>query len=483
MKKRLLFMGLVASVMLLASCTKDDMEYLKHPYRVQGELNPTFRLPVVSSGQLNLRDLLKSFDGGFSGNLDVNDTTIVFIYEDSFNDSIEVNATKKHVATKGRHASKGATGDIMLQVDTTISYSIPIDIFDQADLQDVVEAGISIERLLVSLRANIHGHSQSQHVDSVLREYVSVRIDTLNIEYQGHNGATYLYGGMPNVAVNINNIVDGGTLDLTGNNQLNLASIINRLPRSITFSFKLHLMVDRGIMVDNMSDFESIKNNEFSKLLDSLNMSKFYYNADIQVRLPFEVGIENLKFSYPLALRGNGESGTESIFDVLDSTLSKLFGEGAVSMDSSSVIAFLVLQNGMPLNFNLDATFVDANGNEIDTMFTHRLIPSATTIPTGLPNVMQADPARPGVAAIPVALTVGQLETFLSADSLRLDMSLNTNDANIGRHVRVRPDDYLNIRLHIQLSPDIKIDMPLFDGFGNLIPGLSRIPIIGDMFN
>jgi hypothetical protein len=483
MKKRFLCLCLTAAALLMVACSPDERELLRHPYRVQGELNPTYRLPVVSSGQLNLRDLLMSFDGTMSGNLELNDTTIVFLYSDSFNDSIvpQGGNSKRGQARVKHNGAKSATGIILMQVDTTISYSIPIDLFDKADLQNLVEADISIERLLLDLTAHISGYSNSPTVNETLREYVTAIIDSLEIIYEGHNGAMYNYLGLPDgLSVQIDDIVEGGSLDLSGDNQINLASIINRLPRNITFSFKLHLLVDNGILVDNMSDFASIQNNEFSKLLDSLQMTKFYYNADLAVRVPFEVGIGGLTFSYPLELNQNASEQNESIFDILDSTLTKLFGEGAVSMDSSNVVAFLVLENAMPLEFGLDATFLDANDNEIDTMFTGRVIPAADTMATGLPGVYQSNPARPGIANIPVALTVGSLQNFLNAAKLRLDLSLRTNYNNENKRMRVRPDDYLNVRLHIQLNPNIVIDMPLFDGFGS-IPGLSNIPVIGDI--
>ena len=135
MKKRLFLMGLVASVLLLSSCNKDDMELLKRPYRVQGSLNPTYRLPLVSSGQLNLGDLLKTFDGTLGANMVVTDTVIIFYYDMSVRDSIEVGVGSKKAPTAPmkRGAVKGRTGDIMLQVDTTLSYTVPIDLFDKAE--------------------------------------------------------------------------------------------------------------------------------------------------------------------------------------------------------------------------------------------------------------------------------------------------------------------------------------------------------------
>jgi hypothetical protein len=42
MKRTILLASLMATVLLAASCSKDDLELLKHPYRVQGTLDPSY---------------------------------------------------------------------------------------------------------------------------------------------------------------------------------------------------------------------------------------------------------------------------------------------------------------------------------------------------------------------------------------------------------------------------------------------------------
>ena len=83
------FLLALAAVTLLAACNKDDMALLQHPYRVQGEVSPSFGLPVISNGQMNLNDLLLSFDGTFSG-LITDDNTITFEYKDTIRETIPI---------------------------------------------------------------------------------------------------------------------------------------------------------------------------------------------------------------------------------------------------------------------------------------------------------------------------------------------------------------------------------------------------------
>lgn len=476
MKKRILMMGLAATMLLFASCTDDDMQLLKAPYRVQGEIAPNFRLPVISRGELNLNQLLQTFDGTFSGNLDVNDTTIVFIYQDEFKDSIEVNTTNKHYrgAKSGRlHAPK--SGNELISLDTVISYSVPIDLFDRTDMQSLAQADITIESLLLDLKATIRG-TCPPNAEQAVHDYVTARFDQLAIDYEGHDGVIYHYDEMPPVSMVVTDIIEGGSLNLTEENRLNLASIINRLPRRIDLSFHLHVSVDDGFADENTQDLEHIQH--FQELLDSLGMTTLYYDADIDVRVPFEVHIGNLNYSYNLALTGTGSSeNSASIMDQLDSTLNSLLGEGAVSIDSSTVTAYLVLQNGIPLNFSLSGVLVDENGNELSTLLTNQSVPSAKTIPTQTPGVSMADTNNPGIATIEMPLTVAQLEAFTQASDLRLDLGMSTDGTD---HKRVGPYDYLRMSLQIKLSPDIVIDMQLFRGFGDLLGGL---PVVGRYFN
>ena len=93
----------LASVLLLVSCNKDDMELLRSPYRLQGELSPSFGLPVISNGQLNLNDLLMSFDGTFEG-LITDDNTITFEYKDTIRETIPIGSM---IAKRGGERKSG----------------------------------------------------------------------------------------------------------------------------------------------------------------------------------------------------------------------------------------------------------------------------------------------------------------------------------------------------------------------------------------
>lgn len=488
MKRKLFLAALLSSVVLLMSCNKDDMELLKHPYRVQGELTPSFGLPVISSGQLNLNDLLTSFDGTFSG-LITADNTITFHYDTSIRDSIIIGemitkgvpSGQRSVASSRKpmvkHGRKEYTAPFISR-DTVFEYSIPIDFFDKTDMQSIVNAGLSINELRLNLGAYVRGECPA-NVDSVLRAYVTARFDNVTIRYMDHDYQVHTFTGFADQSLVLHDIINGGTVNF---DSVNLASIFNSMPRMITAGVHMHVEVDSGLLIDNWHNILTDTNgiNSFSALLDSLRLTKLLFGGDLDVKLPFEVRIEGLPYSYDLELKGNGSEESASVFDQLDTMLTNLLGDGAVSLDSSKVSAIFKFSNGIPLDLTLSGTLVDANGMETYVLFDSKKIASAVTGPVpGRPGVVQA--VRDSTSLVEIPLTVEGLERLTQASKLRLRLLLATADfASDPSYRSVKRDDYLRIKMMVKLDPSIRIDMELFDGFGDMI---GNLPVIGGFIN
>lgn len=474
------FLLALAAVTLLAACNKDDMALLQHPYRVQGEVSPSFGLPVISNGQMNLNDLLLSFDGTFSG-LITDDNTITFEYKDTIRETIPIGGMivkggrKPAPRWKTTHRAKSVIPFIAR--DTMIEYTIPIDFFDKADMQSIVDGNMSINELQFNLDAVVQG-ACPPNVDSALRAYVSARFDNVTIKYTGHDNQLHTFTGFASQSLMLNDIIEGGAVNF---DSVNLAEIINSLPRSITAGFHLHVEVDSGLVLDNLgllTDTSGI--NSFNALLDSLRMTSITIGANMQVLLPFEVRIGGLPFSYDLDINGNSDGNSSSIFDQLDSTLTHLLGEGAVNMDSSKVTALMKFSNGIPLDLMLSGTLVDANGMETYMLFGEQRVASAVTAPVpNRPGVVQA--VRDSTTIVEIPLNVEGLSRLTQASKLRIRLLMATPDFSTDPSYKmVKKDDYLRLKMMVKLDPSIQIDMQLFDGLGNTLGGL---PIIGNMFN
>lgn len=474
MKRTIFLASLLALVLPFTSCSKDDMELLKHPYRVQGNLDPTFELPVISSGQLNLNDLLMSFDGTFSGIItDAN--TITFHYDTSIRETIQIGGMigKQQPAGKGSRLKTAPSPKMsnppFIARDTIIEYSIPIDLFDKADMQAIVDGNIAINELLFNLDVFVQGGCPP-NVEQVLRDYVQARIDQLTIRYVDHGNVPHTFTGFASQSLVLDDIINGGTVSF---DDINLAEIVNSMPRYITASFHMNIEVDSAIVYDNLGDALSNPDavSSFETLLDSLKMTYLTFGADLNVDLPFEIRIGNLPYSYDLEINGEGNSSNTSVIDQLDSLLTSILGEGAASIDSSKVTAIIILDNGIPLDLTLDGVFMDQNGLPSYTLFSNQLVASAHTVPvSGRPGVSEADTSTRTRVEIP--LTVEGLDKMVNASSLQLRLKLATTDNDFKQ---IRRDDYLKIKLLVKIDPSINIDMEVFDP--------TEFPIVGDILN
>jgi len=357
--------------------------------------------------------------------------------------------------------------------DTIFTYTLPIDFFDKAEVQSLVDGDLSIHELRLDIDAVLQGHCPP-NVDSALRAYVTARFDSVTIQYTSHDNQTSTFTGFADQSLELDDIIAGGTLSF---DSINLAEIVNSMPRELTVGLRLHIDVDSGLVLDNLNNIltDTSAITSFNALLDSLKMTSIDIGANITAKLPFEVRIGSLPYSYDLELNGDSANTSEgSIFDALDSTLTRLLGEGAVNIDSSKVTAFIKFSNGIPLELTLAGSLVDENGMETEVLFASQKIASAITGPVeGRPGVVQA--VRDSTTLVELPLTVEQLDKLTQASKLRLHLLLATPDFSTDPSYKmVKRDDYLKIKMMVRLDPSIQIDMPLFEGFGSM-------PVIGNI--
>ena len=461
MNKRILMVGVAIVALLFTSCRKEDMELLKHGYRVQGEVSPSFEVPV-SSGEMTLDDLLTKLGGSLDGYV-TNDTVITFKYEMLLSDTIDVGGmmTTPATATKrsGHKPLPSKTGTPLIEKDTLIQYSLPIDFFSQVDL--LQENDISIGHLWLNLDALVQGFCP-ENVRTSLQKYCWISMDSLAVQYDGKHGHQD-FGVVPEASILINDITADNRLAF---DSVNLADIINSLPTQITVMFRMHLFVDEDFATDGLGSLENIT--YFQELLDSLKMTRLVYGANIGVNLPFEIHIGALAYSYQLDFgQQSGTGQNESVLDQIDGILTDALGEGSITLDSSALTVILRFNNGIPLNIDLTGTLLDANGmplldaNGLPLMLlAGDRIASAQTAPVpGTTGVSQA--VAPTRSEIAVELTMAQAKQFLSASSLRLDMLMTTDGTD---SKRIRRTDNLKMDLLVKINPNIKIDyeVPLF---------------------
>ena len=92
-------------------------------------------------------------------------------------------------------------------------------------------------------------------------------------------------------------------------------------------------------------------------------------------------------------------------------------------------------------------------------MFSDAIIASANTTPmVGNPGVSEA--SSPKMSRVYVPFDMDMLNQLMEAKTIKMAMNLSTNGTD---KMSIQRDDFLNIKMKVQLHPSLTIDMPLFN--------------------
>ena len=446
MKKQLLIAALLAMTAMTTSCVKDALDIMRHPIDMEGDIDPNFQLPVASSDSIHLGDLMSMLSSDFSAYI-TDDDVITFTYSGSFDSTINVGSFTKHrpAAAKG-HRHPG-TKDALVRQAQWVEYTIPIDFFNNLDLGGTNIDDISIGQLLLTLSASIHGDCPDPEARQKLIDCGSAIVDSLSIGCVGKSGATF-DTLIPMNPLVMSDVVTGGTLSF---DHVNLAKIFNMFPTSITFRFRIELAVSENILANP----QDIMN--FQDLLDSLQMSYFYYGVDYNVLIPFQIHIGNMSYNYPLNISqsSSSEEGSNSLqetYDKIRDILDNQLGDKVDYDFDSLVIIKFKIDNGIPLNISLNGTFIDENGLPNGTMFQNKPIAAAPVDPVTL----EANGTTPTLFSVPLNMEL--LEKFANAHQIDLSLSLSTPGT---QPVKIKKSDSMKLKMYVQIHPKISFNWHL----------------------
>ena len=437
--KKTSLLALVLMLTLLSSCVRDeDLELLRHPIHVQGEVDPYLGVPIAY-GQMNLSEVLEMLSSQYDGYL-MPDTDIVIIQFDTSVTDI-INATpsgSKGAPNKGGVGTKDGT--FLNFVDTVKEYSVNITLFDDARLQNIVPGNMDISHLYMNLNVAYQGHCQPGWEDTI-RDNVIAVADSLVIKYTDHNYQTHVFTGMPTIPpITINDVLNRQTISFT---DVDLAPIINSLPRKITASFRFKFQVKDSWIVNNAM------NPNFSKMMDTIKMTYLEYDANLRVEFPFEIHIGILPYNFDINL-GDGLSTVD--FDQFLSSLGD--NVDAELKDSYLNLAF---DNGIPFDFMLSATMLDSNGVELFQIVNLDTIQSAPIAPIPGDNSGTYESVGTTRTIVRALLNSEKLELLKQGRTIRMGLAMST-----GTHrVAVQRTNSLKVKASIQVHPSATIDIPL----------------------
>lgn len=451
MRKQVLLACVFIAAALMSSCRKEDLDMLRNPIHVQGGITPNLQLPLASSSRMNFGDILSMFDGTFSNVMVPGTDLIIFTYDTSFSDS----APLSQMSSKGGHSPKIIT-------HKWVEKTIDIDLFEKSDMSLVEDADITIAELMLDMEATMQTISHDTTAARLLHDYGSARLDSLQISYVGMNDVVGSLGTQNVPPLIINDL----TALSTWAAEVNLAEIFNKRPKSITYRFKIDVNIDNGFMADpEMVTLAVTDPARAQEVQDSVEHAMMYYGANVTVTFPFEVRIGHLKYSYPIDInRGSGSSENDNLLretfnkirDLLDGRLGQIMDADLDSL----VILKLVVQNGIPLNIDLNGTFLNANGDSTGVLFPYQGIPSCAVV-NG-----EADSLNPGITNPPISipLNMESIEKFLDTDKIRIDLLVSTNG---NTPVQIKKSDGLDMKMYIQLHPKLNFNWDLTGGNNN----------------
>lgn len=430
MKKIMLFAAVLFAFGALTSCLRsDDWEILKHPIHVTGTLSPQYGVPVAS-GEMNINDLLSSLSSDYSGYLS-NDEVVTVQYDTSLSDTIY--ASSLSIPSSKTLKLRGAKDAIWYSKDTTLVDTIDIDFFNDV----TVSGNINIEHIWVNLGVRAYGECSD-----VVKPYVKARFENLSIKYEDHNGVLKTFSGVSVGRIDIDDISDGFERHF---DSIDVKDIANDMPRRIIASYKMKFRVSSDLVSDNMA------NMTYAEILDSVQMTRLIYAANLNVSMPLSIEFNNLTFSYDVNL-GDGLSQVN-----LDSIINSI--SPVLDVDIERTRMRMVLDNGIPLQFTLNASLVDAQGSHLVTLFTNATVASAL-VGTNPANPAQYVAIQDKETTLEAVLDNNDIDKLSKAKILKVVLKTDSNN----KHVAIRRSDYLKVRAYLITKPSVNIDAPITNG-------------------
>lgn len=459
MKRQLFLMAVAVMACLMVSCAKDDFNPSK-PIRVQGEIDPGLSFPLVARGQWNLNDMLTSLGGQLGGAL-LEDTLITFHYDTSVLNTIDLShsfgSKSKNSQFKNYKPYKpnlpATKSGAIISVDTTISYEIALDFFDK--MEDI---NLQIAHFWLDLGLFINGYCPESTRD-ILRANTTISLDSLQLNYikKGETTITPFLGNAELAAEEliIDDFIAGDSMKFT---RVNMAFLINDRPEKLIASLKMHLNIDSSFAETILADPTQIT--EFTKMLDSIKLDSLAYRADLNVELPFEIS-GNMTYEYDIPVSQTATNGeqSQSLSEMIEQLEATLKEKGlTLEMDTLNRLIF-EFDNDIPLNLTLNAAYLDAAGNVTDSLFSNGHVDAAFTAPSaGNPGVSEA--IAPKTSRVYLGITLDKLKRLGDAANIKFNIGLSTDGTD---KMKIQRTNYLNIRVKVQLHPDLTIDIPVFN--------------------
>ena len=440
--KRYAIIATALMLVLFSSCVRsEDIDLLRHPIHVQGDIDPNYGVPIAY-GELTLNDIYEMLNANYTGWLDPSEDVVTLVFDTTARDVIYALGYDPSTDTsKMQTSTKGGSKGFFDFIDTTLEYSVDITLFDDARISSITAGNIAINHRWFHLNAVYQGHCRPGY-DTIVQNHVRATADSLVIKYVGHDYVSHVFTGLPPIEpISITNVLNRQTLRF---DSIDLAPLINTMPRRITASFRFKFSIDESWAIDNLT------NPSFPQMMDTIKMTYLEYDAQVSAAFPFEVHIGMLPYNFTIDLN-NGLSTVN-----IDSILNSL-GDNVEAELKDSYIN-LAFDNGIPFDFMISAAMLDEDSNFLFEVINLDTITSAPTAP------MDSDPSTlesTGVSHTMVRALLNQEKLLKLKDARKLSFGLAITSGP-GK-VAVQRSNSLKVKASIQVHPSVSIDIPVIE--------------------
>ena len=441
MKRNLFFVAALAALCLTSCLRDEDKDLLRNPIHVSGSVSPTLGVPV-GYGEVTLNTLLGMLDSNFTGILDPNAEVLTIEYTFDTAGSIEgSNVETKH--RRFRPRTKDA--DTLSYKDTVFEFKQDVNIFSNLPVD--LTAIDSLEFDSVRLHLDLWFKGENFGIDSTISSSVKITIDSLLIEYVDNNNNPHTYDDLKNLRL-IDNvaILEGRRIDTT----FNVAEIVSALPKELKVKVRMRLAILSSLVAGDVTQLG------FDDLLDSIQLARINYTAEVGVHFPFKLKIGLLPYTYVLSL---GEQGLKSmkLDSIIDALKEKYKADLKLDLEDASLN--MSFKNNIPFNLMLHADVLDADSNVlIPDVFNDEIKGSLLK---WSPEYGAYISDGPDPSQLPLRFGIedtATLNKLPDAAMIRLNVGIATSNR---RHVAVRKSDYMGIRAYVKLGLNANMDMTL----------------------
>lgn len=431
--KRKLFIAIVA-VLALSACMRDeDWKLLQRPIHLQGHVDPSYGVPVAY-GKMTFNDILGMLSSTYTGHI-YDNTDVITIYFDT-----NVHDTIKNIIPASAPSGSKTDPEFFTMVDTTMEYSVPITLFDNLAENELVGGGnITIHELLLNLHMILKA-LVPDNVETFVNndDNVKSNVDNFEVYYTKRDGVEVQFP-MTLPDQTLKHLIEGDTVDAS----LNLASIINEMPKGVRIKFHYDFKVSLATL------FGGLSTTEMMAMKDSINKLRIAYDATMHAEFPFDIQINSLPYNFTINLNGDSIA-TFDIQQTLDS-----IGRG-LSVNLNDAKLSLAFDNHIPADINISVHLLDANGDTIgDALIRDTRIASAQLTTDVMGNTVSSSATRSVVVA---PINEQRLKDIKNTKKISFGLKLATGGTST---VRIRRTDFLFIKAFIMVHPTATADIPL----------------------